>query len=145
MAMFKVTRASTALSTTNDLMTITCAASRRIKIVAISVGAMGTASAANSIMVQRSTGGVTAGGAITPERTVTDSVAASAVISTTWGTQPTLSLTPLTRIPVNANGGVFRFVYTIGHEIELRNSEQLSLRSETGTSNVVITVEWEEF
>jgi len=145
MAAFKVTRPSTALSTANDLGTLVCAANRRLRVTAITVGGMGTASAANSVMVQRSTGGVTAGGSIAFERTVTDSVAVAALFHTTWGTQPTLSGTPLARVPINANGGVFRLVFQPGHEIELRNSEQLSFRSETGTSNVVLTIEMEEF
>jgi hypothetical protein len=142
---YKITRASTALSTTNDLLTLIAAANRRAKVVAIHIGGMGTASAANSLIVQKSTGGVTGGGAITPQPTIADSPAATTVVNTTWGTQPTLAAAPLLRLPVNANGGAFRWVaLTEADKIEIRNNEQLSFRSETGTSNVIITVEIEE-
>lgn len=144
MSTYTVTRASTVLSTTNDLLTIISASSRRVRIIEISIGGMGTTSAANSVMVQRSTGGTTGGGAITPEKTIGDAPAASTVVNTTWAAQPSLSGTPLLRLPVNSNGGVYRWVARPGQEIELRNGEQLSIRSETGTGNVVTHVVFEE-
>jgi len=110
MSMHSVTRSNVALNTANDLLTFIAAASRKIKLHEISVGGMGTASAANEIAVQRSTGGTTGGGAITPESVDPDSLADSVtVVNTTWSAQPTLSGTPLLRLPVNANGGVYRW------------------------------------
>lgn len=144
MAFYSVTKALTALSTTTDLMTIISLANRRTKIHSIMIGGLATASAANSVMVQRSTGGATGSGAVTPEKMATDAPAAVTVVNTAWVTQPTLSGSPLLRLPVNANGGVVRWTAYPGREIELRNAEQLSIRSETGTSNVTITVEFEE-
>lgn len=144
MAFYSVTRPLVALSTTTDLMTFISAANRRVRIHAILIGGLATASAANSVMVQRSTGGATGSAPVTPEKTATDAPAAVTVVNTAWVTQPTLSLTPLLRLPVNANGGVVRWTAYPGREIEIRNTEQLSIRSETGTSNITITVEFEE-
>ena len=144
MASYKVTRASTALSTTNDIISMIAAASKKCIITSITVGGMGTTSAANSLIVARSTGGTTPATALTPALTDTDDDAANTAVWTAWTGQPTLASNPLLRIPVNANGGVTRIVFPPGHEIRLRNSEQLSFRSETGTSNIVITVEFSE-
>jgi hypothetical protein len=145
MAEYAVTRSSTALSTSNDLITIVAAANRRTRVKAITVGGMGTTSAANSIAVSRSTGGTTPGGALVPPLKRVDDPASSTLVYTTWSAQPTVAAGgPLLRLPVNANGGVIRWVAPPGQEIELRNSEQLSFRSETGTSNVVITVEFDD-
>lgn len=144
MSMHSVTRSNVALNTANDLLTFIAAASRKIKIHEISVGGMGTASAANEIAVQRSTGGTTGGGAITPESVDPDSLADSVtVVNTTWSAQPSLSGTPLLRLPVNANGGVYRWVAKPGQEIVVRNSGQLSVCPAVGSSNVSIHVVYE--
>lgn len=145
MAKYRATRGSTALSTTADLLTFIAPASRTVKISRISVAGLATASAANVILVQRSTGGTGGGGAITAAPLIAESPAAGSTINTTWSAQPTLSAnTILERIGVNANGGVNNLFYPPGSEIVLRNSEQLSFRSETGTSNVTISIEFEE-
>jgi len=144
MSMHSVTRSNVALNTANDLLTIIVAASRKIKIHEISVGGMGTASAANELAVQRSTGGTTGGGAITPESVDPDSLADSVtVVNTTWSAQPTLSGTPLLRLPVNANGGVYRWLAKPGQELVVRNSGQLSVRPAVGSSTVTIHVVYE--
>lgn len=137
---YHVTVPKTALSTTNDLLTIISGSSRRIKIFEIIVGGMDTTSAANSLRVQRATTGTTPGGAVTPEKDVTDQPTANFTTATTWSAQPSLSGTPLLRIPVNGNGGAFRWVARPGEEIEARNGEVICFRSEVGTSNVVLTV-----
>lgn len=145
MAKYSVTRASSALSTTTDSITIIPASGRRIKIYEVIVGGLATASAANALMVSRSTGGATPASALTPQPVVTDQAASTTLVWTAWTTQPTINAGgPLLRIPVNSNGGVFRWVARPGDEIEARNLEQISLRSETGTGNVSITVSYEE-
>lgn len=145
MAIYRVTRGSTALSTTADLITVIAPSSRTIRIRRISVAGLATASAANVILVQRSTGGTTGGGALTPAPVVTESAASGTVVNTTWSAQPTPTAgVILDRIGVNANGGVNNLFYPPGSEIILRNSEQLSFRSETGTSNVTISLEFDE-
>lgn len=144
MAKYAITKASTALSTTTDLITIIAPASRRVKIYEILLGGLATASAANVLQVARSTGGATGASGITPVAIQSDSVAAASVVWSAWTTQPTLA-NVLLRMPVNSNGGVLRWVALPGNELELRNSEQLSLRSEVGTGNISITVFFEEF
>ena len=117
---------------------------RRIAIKQIIIGGLGTASAANVVQVARSSGGTTGGGAITPVLLhSTDGASANTVVNTTWSGQPTLG-NVLLRLPVNANGGVIVWTAPPGMEIEARNAEQISLRSEVGTSNVSITVIFEE-
>jgi len=141
MSIHSITRSNFALNTANDALTFIAAANRKIRVLEISVGGMGTASAANEIAVQRSTGGTTGGGAITPESLDPESLADSVtVVDTTWAAQPTLSGGPVLRLPVNANGGVYRWVARPGSEIVVRNSGQLSFRSAVGTSNVSIHV-----
>ena len=144
MARFSVTRSNVALSTTNDLLTLVTAANRKAAIIEVSIGGMGTASAANELMVQRSTGGTTGGGAITPEKLDPDAPASAHTVNTTWTGQPTLSGTPMLRLPVNANGGIYRWVARPGEEIIVRSAGQLSLRSAVGTSNVSVHMVWDE-
>lgn len=140
---YYITKTSTALSTTNDAMTIICAASRTIRVKWISMVGMATASAANEVLVSRSTGGATGGGAITPTPATTQQAAAGMTVNTTWTTQPTLGVT-IDRISVNANGGNSYRWYPPNQEPELRNSEQLSIRSASGTSAVTLVVCVEE-
>lgn len=141
---YNITRTSTALSTTNDYLSIIGATNRAFKIKWISVVGMGTASAANEILLQRTTGGTTGGGAITPSPMMVQQAAAAMAVWTTWSAQPTPS-TVLDRLPVNANGGnTFRW-YPPGTEPEFRGTEQVGLRSASGTSSVTVTVCVEEF
>jgi len=140
---YTASRASSALSTTNDTVTIICGASKTIRIKRIVFGSMGTASAANEIFISRSTGGTTGGGAITPTPHAAEQPASGCTVYTTWSAQPTLNVTIL-RATLNANGAVWVWVATPGEEIILRNSEQLSIRSVSGTSSVVVDVTWEE-
>lgn len=144
MGLYAVNRSNVALNTSNDLMTFIAPANRRIRIVEISIGGMGTASAANELQVARSTGGTTGGGALTAEPLEPDSVAAGSTVNTTWAAQPTLG-NVLLRLPVNANGGIYRWVARPGEEIVARNAGQISLRSAVGTSNVSVHVVFEEF
>ena len=64
---YTITRTSTALSTTNDAMTIIAPASRTVRILSIRITGGATASAYNEVLISRSTGGTTGGGAITPQ------------------------------------------------------------------------------
>lgn len=144
MSLYSVSRSNVALSTTNDLMTFLAPTNRRIRIVEISIGGMGTASAANELLVARSTGGTTGGGALTAEPLDPDSAAAGSTVNTTWAAQPTVG-NVLLRLPVNANGGIYRWVARPGEELVARNAGQLSLRSAVGTSNVSAHVVFEEF
>ena len=136
MALFSVTRTSSALSTTNDTVTITAHATKPLRVLYVEVSGMGTASAANEILIMRSTGGTTAGGAITPAP-LAGSGSAGFTVATTWAAQPSPS-TVLHRLSVNANGGKDRFNPAPGLEIEVPAGGQISIRSASGTSNVTI-------
>lgn len=144
---YVVTRHKTALSTTNDILTLKAAASRRLRVIEVEVAGMGTASAANELMISRvTTIGVTAGGEITPiKATHADQPAAAFTAPTTWGTQPVVDTNgPVHRLGVNANGGINRWVPLEAHRPEIRDSAELSFRSAFGTSEVSITVVVEE-
>ncbi len=143
MPLYTVTRTSSALSTANDSMTIIASASKPLRVYIVDIKGMGTTSAANEVLLSRSTGGTTGGGAITPSPTNTGSAAASFTVNTTWSAQPTLGVT-LWRFGVNANGAVDNFVAIPGAEISVPVSGQLSIRSASGTSSVTINVLIEE-
>jgi hypothetical protein len=136
MALFSVTRTSSALSTTNDTVTITAHATKPLRVLYVEASGMGTASAANEIVIARSSGGTTAGGAITAAP-LAGSGSAGFTVATTWVAQPSLS-TVLHRLSVNANGGKDRFNPAPGLEIEVPAGGQISIRSASGTSNVTI-------
>lgn len=143
MATFTVTRSNAALSTSSDFMTIIPASNHSLQIIEVSVGGMGTASAANELGVYRSTGGTTGGGAITPtpvgRLTSSNPPATGTVVNTTWSAQPTLGGI-LLGLPVNANGGIYRWVARPGEEIMCVASDEISLRAVSGSSNVTVTV-----
>jgi hypothetical protein len=142
-ARYSATRTTTALSTTNDAMTIICPSTRALKVWEVSVGGAGTTSGYNEVLFSRSSGGTTGGGAITPTPLATLSAASGVTVNTTWSGQPTIGVTIL-RIPVNQNGGVYRYVLPPGMEIDVPPSGQLSIRSASGTNNVTVSVIWEE-
>lgn len=143
MPVYSVSRTSTALSTSNDLLTVVASSTKPLRVYMVDVKGMGTTSAANEVLLSRSTSGTTGGGAITPAKLNSNSSAASFAVYTTWAAQPTLSDT-LRRFAVNANGGIDSFVAFPGAEIQIPVSGQLSLRSASGTSNVVVNLIIEE-
>lgn len=142
-ARYTVSRTAAALSTTNDAITIICPSTRALKIWAIRVGGGGTASAFNELLVSRSTGGTTGGGAITPTPKATLFAASGTTVNTTWAGQPTIGVT-IQRVPINANGAISNLIFLPGMEIDVPPSGQLSFRSAVGTSSVTIEVEFEE-
>jgi hypothetical protein len=143
MPLFTVSRTSTALSTSNDLLTIVATSSKPLRVYMVDAKGMGTASAANEVLVSRSSGGTTGGGPITPTKLNSNSAAASFAVYTTWSAQPTLGDT-VVRLAVNANGGIDKFQAFPGGEIQIPVSGQLSIRSASGTSNVVTNLVIEE-
>jgi hypothetical protein len=143
MPLFTVTRTRTALSTSNDLMTLVASSTKPLRVYIADIKGMDAASAANEVLMSRSSSGTTAGGAITPVKVNSNSSAASFTVATTWSVQPTLGDT-LWRFGVNANGGIDKFVAIPGAEISVPVSGQISFRSASGTSNVTINVLVEE-
>ena len=131
---YSVSRANAALPAGDDFLTITAPATHALKIHEISAGGMGTASSANEINVARSTGGTTPV-AVTPTPLDPNDTAAAFTAASSWATPPTLGAVVL-RLPVNANGGVYRWVAKPGCEIVIPPSGQLSIRGAGSTSVV---------
>lgn len=144
MPLFTVSRARTALSTTNDLVTIVATSTKPLRIYVADIKGMDVASAYNEVLMQRSSGGTTPGGAITPAKVNPGSAVASFAAYTTWAAQPTLNGEILWRFGVNANGGQDKDVVLPGFEFSVPVSGQVSFRSAAGTSNVVINLKIEE-
>jgi hypothetical protein len=144
MPLFSVSRARVQLSTSADLITIKASATKPLRISVVDIKGMDTASAVNEIVMQRSSGGTTGGGAITPSKVNPSSAAASFNVYTTWGAQPTLDGEILWRFGPNANGGIDKDVSIPGWEWPVPVGGQVSFRSTTGTGNVVINLRVEE-
>jgi hypothetical protein len=144
MPLFSVSRARTTLSTTADLLTIVASSTKPLRITVIDIKGMDTASAVNEILVQRSSGGTTPGGAITPSKLNPSSAAASFSVYTTWAAAPTLDGAILWRMGPNANGGIDKYVAAPGWEFPVPVSGQVSIRSASGTGNVTINLAIEE-
>lgn len=115
-----------------DVLTIVSAASRRTRILEVSIAGRGTSSAAQQLQVGRSTGGTTGGGAITPSKADhSDQPAAASTVNTTWAAQPTFE-TNYEVVGWNALGGANRWVPPKGSAIEARNGENISIRAPAG-------------
>ena len=140
---YTVSRTGVTAVVTNDLMTIIAGTGLPVKIKRIRASGEDTSSTAMRTVVQRSTGGTTGGGALTPEKTNTSDAAAGTIVYTTWSVQPTLSGSPLYVEGWNSFAGGFDLTLD-GREIYLRSAEQLSIRNTVGTGTVDIEVEFEE-
>jgi hypothetical protein len=143
MPLYTVTRTKSALSTTADTLTIQASGTKPLRVYEVDIEGMGTASAANEVVMARSTGGTTGGGAITPGPNNPGASAASFNAYTTWVSQPTLGQV-LWRFGPNANGGVSKRVTPPGMEWSVPVGGQLSFRSVFGASEVIINVQVEE-
>lgn len=144
MPLYTVSRARTALSTTNDLLTIVASATKPLRIYVVDIKGMDTTSAYNEVLMQRSSAGTTPGGAITPAKVNPNSGAASFAAYTTWVAQPTLNGEILWRFGPNSNGGIDKDVVVPGFEWPVPVSGQVSFRSAAGTGQVVINLKVEE-
>lgn len=143
MALYSLSRGSATMNTSNDLITIIAAASRKLFVRDIIVGGTGATSAAAAyceIGLYLSTGGTTGGGALTPKKWETDEATQAFTNFTTWSAQPSLSGDPYYRLPFNNYGGVLgKPIKPIG-DLIIRNSEQFSIRPISGTSAITLTV-----
>ena len=128
MALYWVSARTITPNTANDLLTLVSAANRRVKLKAISIFSHGTTASANQVVVSRSTGGTTGGGALVPQAVHADNPAASTVANTTWGAQPTLATGSALTLDVGGNSGLNRLQSITGTEIEARNGENISIR-----------------
>jgi hypothetical protein len=117
MSVFSWGVSNTAQSTTADSMTLTPAASRVVWVIEVSVGGMGTSSVAGEMDVYGdSATGTTGTNPVTAAKFSPWSNTAGSVVDTTWATQPTV-LAAAIRLPVNANGGIYRWVARPGEEL----------------------------
>ena len=130
----------------SDYFTFIQAAARASRVLELIIGSEGTASAIARAVWSKSTGGVTGGGAQTPEKFHGQSPAASAHTSifTTWTTQPTLSGAPLLALGWNALGGFIDWKAAPGSEIYLLGAEQHSWRNSAGAAVLDLTAIYEE-
>jgi hypothetical protein len=139
MAIYTVQRPSSALSTTADTLTITASTTKPLRVLIVDIKGMGTSSVANEIGLYRSTTGSGPAGALTPVPINSNSSAASFTVYTGWTTQPSLGV-KLWEFGVNANGGIDKFVAIPGAEFQVPVAGVISLRSISGTSNMVVTL-----
>jgi hypothetical protein len=143
MPLFTVNRTSAALSTTADYLTIIASSTKPLRIYLVDLKGDSTASAANEVLMCRSTGGAGFGGAITPVKVNTNSAAASFSAYTSASGAASLG-DVLWRFSVNANGGIDKFVAIPGAEFQVPVSGQISIRSTDGTSNMIANLLVEE-
>lgn len=141
---YTVSRTVTALSTSSDTMTIVAAVAKPLRIHIIDISGQGAAAADNTVLITRSTGGTTPASAIVPQPTDPTMPASGFAVYTAWSSQPTLSSVPLWRASINALNGKDRFVASPGTELFIPAAGQVSIRSFSGTSNVVINLLIEE-
>lgn len=133
---------STVLSTTANTLTINASSTKPLRLLYADVKGHGNVPAQNSVVLYRSSGG-TASTAVTPSKAAADMSAPSFTAYSAYSSQPTLGEV-LHRFEVNANGGIDRYQAFPGCEIYLAAGEQISLRSESGTSNVLVNFEIQE-
>jgi hypothetical protein len=144
MPLYTVSRARSALNTSQDTLTIVASATKPLRIYVVDIKGMDTASAYNAVLMQRSALGTTPGGAITPSKVNPSSGAASFAAYTTWSVQPALSGEVLWRFAPNSNGGIDKDVVPPGFEWPVPVNGVVSFRSEAGTGNVIINLKVEE-
>ena len=128
----------------NDIMNIVAPANKAIRIKRIRASGEATVSTVMRTEIKRSTGGAAPSGALTPGKMNGSDPAAAASIYTAWATQPTPETGDGGYVEGwNAFGGGFDLTLD-GREIYLVSSEQLSIRSLSGTGTSNYEVEFEE-
>lgn len=139
--MYSASQVATANSTSADSVSLKAAAARSFLVREFTQAGLGTASAANEIILQRCTGGTVAT-AMVPLNS------ASPTSGTSFGvaqaTTPTAT-TIMKRYGVNANGALFRWVAAPGLAIETPGAGQIGWRGVSGTSLITTETLIEEF
>jgi hypothetical protein len=127
-------RANVTPTAGNDFLTIISAASRRVRIIEVTVCGNGSSSAAQGFTLAHSPTGTTPGGAITPSKYEhQDQPAAISTTATTWSVQPAIDTNGVT-IGWNALGPGVPYKCPSGGKgvpsaIESRNGDVISLRA----------------
>ena len=143
MALYAASSARSVIVAGEDILTLTPPATRKVKLVEVSVSGMGTASAFGEIVVQRSVPG-TGPTAATIEPLDSDAPAAGSTVADAWTTEPAPG-DEILQIGVNENGGIYRWVARPGQEIVARGTgESISLHAIAGAGNYVAHIIWEE-
>lgn len=116
----------------NDVMVLIPASGRRARLVQVVVTGDGTTSAAQKLLISRSSGGTTPGGAITPDKADhLQQPSASSAVDTTWSAQPTLVSSGVT-LGWNALGGAIVYNVPKGMFEAVSNTDYISLRAPSG-------------
>jgi hypothetical protein len=135
---YSLSRSNISLSTSADSVTILPATGRSIELIEFSIGGEATGAAGMEVVVSRSSGGTTPSAGVTAQPLREGQVAAGFTNATAWAAQPTLGPS-LLRIPVNANGGIYRWVVTLETVIVFidgNTNGRLSVRSAVGTAAI---------
>jgi hypothetical protein len=129
---YVVARQNITPTAANDVFQFLSLASRRMRMIQVSIGGLGSSSAAQQFLLGRATGGTTPGGPIVPDKFEhNDQPAAVTVVNTTWSAQPTMG-TNYVVLGWNALGGsIIWNAPAGGNKFEARNAEFLSLRALT--------------
>jgi len=133
----------TPANTTDDVLTLVSASSRRLRVLGVYANGQGASSAPQALAASRvSTAGITPGGAITPTKADhNDQPAAAFTTATTWGTQPVIETNGIT-LSWNALGGYAPWNVTQFSKgvLEARNGENISFRPIAGTTPQVMSL-----
>jgi hypothetical protein len=150
MSVYSATVSNTPVSSiTNDIMTLTPAANRRVQLIEFTVAGCGTASSAAQINAyQVTTAGASGSGTITSNKFDFYAPASASTVSTAWTTQPVVGQ-PIIPLAVNGNGGIYRWVARPGEEVYaiggLATNMQISIRASLAPStNFTISIVWVE-
>jgi hypothetical protein len=141
--LYTITRNNVTPNTSNDLLTIIAPSGGPVRLKRVRATGEATSSTVMRTVIQRSTGGTTGGGAVTPEKVCPTDAAAGSTVNTTWSGQPTLSGNPHYNEGWNAFGGGFDLVLD-GREMIIEASAQVSIRNTVGTGTMDLDVEIEE-
>lgn len=137
--LYSATQTAAANSTSADSVSLK-AVNRSFAIREFTIAGLGTASAANEIILARNTGGTVTTDLI-PLNTQSPSTSITK-FGVAQGTTPTVTLK---RFGVNANGALFRWVGPPGAMPEAGVAEQVGFRGVSGTSNLCTEVVVEQF
>jgi hypothetical protein len=135
---YSLSRSNIALSTTLDTITLIPATGRSIELIEFSIGGIATTASGMVVRIARSSGGTTPSAGVTAQPLREAQAAAGFTNATAWVAQPTLG-PELLQIPVNANGGLYRWVVTLETVIifiDGNTNENLSVRSGVGTAAI---------
>lgn len=124
---------------------IISAASKRLRILSVTVGGGGASSAAQALVMSRSATGTTPAGGVTPTPQNADGSAAAFTTAASWAVAPA-GATNGEMLPYNALGGPYRYAYTGRMQpMEARNGEVICFKPAAGitpqATNLSVLVE----